>query len=315
MSRTARAGRALVLLTLSTMRRLLREGMVLRSMVWPSMVVMITLTATIAALAAYRPARRVAVPEARPELTQWLEEAGFQVHPVADPRSAVAAQQHPVGTDGRTLWARGTSTTALDVEHVLRVHQGASWVPHAPEDLPDLKAGRRQGRMISRILVLLFVMYGTVFGLGGVARDRDDGSLEAELSLPIPRWIGGLARWLASTLILSVFFSLSVVMLAAVIGVARAPAMLLHGVAACGAGVAIGLIVVGTAGIKQGFSGPIAAALTAIIAVAGVGAYLQLGWLPIASVFVGGSGAVPVGVSVLMGFFASAVYAVRTGRA
>lgn len=307
--------RALGLLTLSTVRRLLREGMVLRSMVWPSLVVMATLTLTIGALAAYRPARRVAIPPGQPEIAAWLEAEGFEAHEVADPEQSVIDQDHRVGTDGQTLWARGLSTTALDVEEVLRSNLGSPWVPRPPEDLPDLRAGRKQGRMISRILSLLFVMYGTVFGLGGVARDRDDGSLEAELSLPVPRWVGGFARWLASTLVLAVFFALCVVMLAAVIGVAAAPAMLRHGIAASGAGVAVGLITVGTAGIKQGFSGPIAAALTAIVAFAGLGWWLDLSWMPIGSVFVGGSGWPPLALSLLFGAVASGVYAVRTGRA
>ena len=313
--RVRRAIRAFGLLTASTVRRLLREGMVLRSMVWPSVVVIGTLAATIAVLAAFRTARAVAIPENEPELAAWLEDGGFEVFEVGDPHAAVAEERYSVGTDGHTLWARGTSTTALDVEEVLRTQLGASWRPLAPRDLPSIEAGRRQGRIISRFVAALFVMYGTVFGLGSVARDRDDGSLEAELSLPIPRWVGGLARWTASSLVLAVFYALCVVVLAAVIGVADVGAQLRHGAAACAGGVAVGLAVVGTAGIKQGFSGPLAASLTGVVGLFAIGAIYDLPWLPIGSLLSESSGYATLGTALVMGLLSSALYGIRTGRA
>lgn len=304
---------ALLLLTTTTVQRLLREGMVLRSMIWPAAVVVGTLAATIVIMAFLRPAREVAVPPGcDPELVEILEEAGFTIHTVPDPRAAVDEELVSVATDGRQLWARGTSTLALEVEEFARIQAGSPWRPSS-RDLPDRGAGEEQGRKICRILGMLFVMYGAVFGLGSVARDRDNGTLEAELALPVPRWVGGLARWIASVGVLALFYALSVVMLDAVVGVREPGATIRHGLAAAGGGVAIGLGVVGTAGLKQGFSGPFAAALTGVTGLAAVG-YLGVDWLPVASLFSDGDGYAAVAVSVGLGLLAAAVYAHRTGR-
>lgn len=302
------------MLTVSTTQRLLREGMILRSMIWPVAVVVGTLAATIVVMAFLRPPREVAVPPGcDPELVAIFEGSGFTVHTVADPRGAVEDERVSVATDGSHLWARGTSTLALEVEELVRIQVGSPWRPSSME-LPSLTAGEEQGRRICRILGMLFVMYGAVFGLGSVARDRDNGTLEAELTLPVPRWVGGLARWTASVVLLSLFYALSVVMLAAVIGVRGPGTTILHGIAAIGGSVAIGLGVVGTAGLKQGFSGPFAAALTGVTGVAAVG-LVGADWLPIASLFGEGDGYTAVLISVGLGLLASAVYARRTGRA
>jgi ABC-type transport system involved in multi-copper enzyme maturation permease subunit len=163
------------------------------------------------------------------------------------------------------------------------------------------------------VLALLFVLYGLVFGLGGVARDRDDGTLEIELSLPIPRWVGGMARWIASTLILATFFTVSVALLAAILPTPGVGAVIRNGVAACGGGVAIGLVTVGTAGIKQGFSGPFALAMSSATGLAAAGPLLKLTWLPVGSLFAGGDGWAACAVALGLGFVASALYGWRTG--
>ncbi len=287
----------------------------LRSMVWPSVAVIGTLTVTIAVLAAFRAPRTVGVPENAPEIHAWFTEAEFEVLTFPDPRQAVVDQYVPVAVsaDGRRMWAAGSSTTGYEVEEVLRDKLAAPWLLRTSRQLPGIDQGQRQGRNISRMVGILFVMYGTVFGLGSVARDRDDGSLEAELSLPVPRWIGGLARWLASSLVLAVFYALCVLLLAACIGVEDWASTVRHGIAACAAGVAVGLAVVGTAGIKQGFSGPLSASLTVVTGLAALGA-LGIDWLPISSLLSSGAGWVPLLVAGLFGLASAAIYSVRTGR-
>ncbi len=305
--------RALFLLTVAAIQRLLREGMILRSMIWPAGVVVGTLAATIVVMALLKPSREIALPrDVDPALRHRFDEAGFAIHDVVDPRAAVESDQVSVATDGRHLWARGTSTLALEAEEIVRFEAGSSWRPN-PRDLPDLEDGQTQGRRISRVLGMLFVMYGAVFGLGSVARDRDNGTLEAELVLPVPRWVGGMARWLASVFVLSMFYALTVTMLAAVVGVRQPAAMIGNGIAAVGGGVAIGLGVVGTAGLKQGFSGPFAAALTGVTGLAAFG-FVGVEWLPIASLFSDGDGTLALLTSAAFGIAASAIYARRTGR-
>lgn len=312
---TRRAARALVLLTASTMQRLLREGMVLRSLVWPGLVASATLMFTVGFLAVTRPSRNLAVtPDLPDDLSAALEERRFalDVMDADEVREAVESGAHSLGTDGTVLWARGSSIASLEVEYLMRRRVGARWMPE-PEPLPDAAHANLAGRDIVRVLGMLFVMYGAVFGLGGVARDRDNGSLEAELALPIPRWISGLARWLASTVTLGLFYSLSILWITAIVGVADPTSVMRHGVAACGAAVALSIGVVGTAGLKQGFAGPFAAVVVLLTAVMTLG-YFGLDWLPLASLFSEGTGWPALAVAAGMGLASAFVYGQRVGR-
>ncbi|MEN0061939.1 MAG: ABC transporter permease subunit [Myxococcota bacterium] len=312
---TVRALRALWLLTASMIQRLLREGMVLRSLVWPGLVASVTLTITVAFLALTRPSRNVAVPHDVPDdLAAALEERQFVLDrvDVDAVRDSVKRGATPLGTDGQTLWARGSSIASLEVEYLVRDRLGATWMPE-PDPLPDAAYAGRAGRNIVRVLGMLFVMYGAVFGLGGVARDRDNGSLEAELALPIPRWISGFARWIASTFTLGLFFTMSLLYITAIVGVTNTPALIRHGIAACGASVALGIGVVGTAGLKQGFAGPFAVVVVLLTGLTTLGA-LGLDWLPLASLFSRGSGWPALFVSTAMGLLSAFVYAWRVGR-
>ena len=79
----------------------------------------------------------------------------------------------------------------------------------------------------------------------------------------------------------------------------------------------LGIIVIGTAGTKQGFSGPLAFALTSATALFGVGfsALAIAPYVPLASVFAGGSGWSPLGLTVASGVLTAAVFAWRSGKA
>ena len=161
--------------------------------------------------------------------------------------------------------------------------------PDGPRPI-DPKTRDAHGDVACRLVGLLFVLYGVVFGLGGVARDRDNGSLEAELALPVPRWVGGLARWIASSLVLGAFYAATVLLFSSMFPVRDCGAVVRHGVAAASVGVALGLSAVGSAGLKNGFSGPLAVAMTGATGLASVGAALTLAWMPIASLLTNGSG-------------------------
>jgi hypothetical protein len=317
----SRTLRALVLLTGSTMRRLLREGLVLRSMVWPGLVICLTLAATLLVTAAVRPGRSVVVAETTdPSLVKQLEDAEFVVWTVPDVVAAIKACRPTIGIapsapgEPDQLWVCGTPPSALEVEAILRTRSNAVWRPVALRP-PDPKTRDLHGDVACRMVGLLFVLYGVVFGLGSVARDRDDGSLEAELALPIPRWVGGAARWVAASAVLATFYSASVLAFAALIPIRELGAVVRHGVSAASVGVAIGLSVVGTAGLKNGFSGPLAVAMTGATALVSIGAALTLTWLPIASLLTSGDGWSAVGTAILIGVGASALYGWRVGGA
>ncbi|MEQ1506688.1 MAG: ABC transporter permease subunit [Myxococcota bacterium] len=308
-----RAARGLVLLTAASIVRMLREGLVLRSMVWPGLVVSTTLAVTLIVASLLRPGRDLAVgPTTDPALVAELDDAGFAVYPVDDPGTEVHRGGYSLGTDGHTVWIYGTPPAALELEARVRTRVSAPWQP-VPIPLPEPTGDFSRGDVGCHVLALLFVLYGLVFGLGGVARDRDDGTLEAELALPIPRWVGGMARWIASTLILSSFYVVSILVVSSVLPVPGFAPVLWNGIAACGAGAAIGLAVVGSAGIKQGFSGPFAAGMTFATGLATVGAALGATWLPIASLFAGGSGGSALAVSVGTGIGSALLYGWRAG--
>lgn len=305
--------RALWLLTASSFVRLMREGLVLRSMIWPGLVICITLTATLVVASALRPGRDVAVDrDTDPELIAQIRAASFEVDLVDEPGPQVQAGRYSFGTDGTTVWLYGTPPAALELESIVRAHLGSGWRPK-PRPPPAPREADVRGELACRILALLFVLYGLVFGLGGVARDRDDGTLEAELALPIPRFVGGLARWISATIVLAIFYSASVQLFGALIPIPEHWIVIRHGIAAGSVGVAIGLVVVGTAGVKQGFSGPLAAGITFATALASAGGALGLWWLPIGSLFAGGSGWVPLAVAGLLGLLAAGSYGWRMG--
>jgi hypothetical protein len=317
---TTRALRAVWVLTGVTIRRLLREGLVLRSLVWPGLLAAFTLTATFAVVAMARTEPVVAVAaDTPPAVLAALGEADLALLPHPDPRAAVVAGDAPVGTDGRTLWTAAGSPHALRAEVAVREAIGAPWSPARPArgvsepPPPPAELPKLPPDAAARVLALLFMLYGLVFGLGGVARDRDGGILDAELSLPVPRWTTGLARWLGSTIVLAVFLTLSVALFAAVMPIGSPWPAIVHGIAAVEVAVAVGMAVVGHAGLKQGFSGPFGVGMTVMTATASLGLRYDVPWLPVASLFAQGDGTVAILLGAVAGVGGSLVYARRSG--
>ena len=305
---------ALRALTRSLTRRMLREGMVLRSLLWPPVLAAGTLLTTLVVAAALAAPPQLGVTASvEPRLIAALSDA-FTVFEVPDAEAAVADQRVWAATDGATVWVSGPGPDSDRLEAIVRTHARAPWRPAAAVALPDHGQSRQSGSQIVRILVLLFTLYGVVFGLGMVARDRDNGTLESELSLPVSRWVPGAARWLAATGVLSLFSLLTVALFDALIGVNAPTAMLRNTVAACSASVTIGMAVVGQAGIRRGFAGPFAFGLTGVSALVGLGSgWPALGrWLPLASIFTGSDGWFPMLLGLASGMAASHLFAVRS---
>lgn len=311
-----RTWRALALLTSSLVRRLLRDGMVLRSMIWPSAITVGTLLLTLVAFALWKGTGAVAVgTEAPPALVERIEAHGWTVLP-GDPEALVRDGRAFAGTDGRILWTRTHGIEQLELEALLREQAGAPWRPSAPDALPRQADSTVQADLLCRILAVLFALYGAVFGLGAVARDRDDGSLAAELTLPVPHWVPGMARWAAATGVITVFYGLAVALFHALMGVSDPWPFVRHGFAAAGGSAAIGLMVVGGAGLERGFSGPLATSLALVTGTMGAGFALpDLGRvLPIGSVLAGGTGWAPAGAALALGLLSAAVFSVRSAR-
>ncbi|MCA9491437.1 MAG: hypothetical protein KC621_16005 [Myxococcales bacterium] len=302
-------------LTVGLVIRLLREGLVLRSMLFPGLVTAVTLALTLGVLAYNAPGRTVLVtPDTPHDLVERMQARDLRVVVDANAEAKVKAGDATFGTDGEALWVYGPAPSALEVEAMIRADRGASWSPVVPgKPAPRDPNESLEPDLVCRVVGLLFSLYGLVFGLGGVARDRDAGILEAELALPVPRFVGGLARWLASSLILAGFFALTVVLVGALLPLRDPWSVLSHGWAASWGAVAIGIGVVGTSGLRQGFSGPFALGMTLATALGGTGAALGLHFLPMGSLLSREPGWTSLAVSVLFGVVASAAYGRRAG--
>lgn len=312
-----RSLRAFVLLSLDGMRRLLREGIVLRSLVFPVVLTILAVVGTVAVVLWIQAPRSLALsPEAaHPELVAAVEADGDRVVVVADPGQAVRDDEAAIGTDGTTLWIGNGGHPPLRLEAKVREHLGTVWRPYRPE--AQRKASVQNDDAPRRLAVFigaLFALYGVVFGAGGVARDRDQGTLDAELAMPVPHVVVGFARWTSGTLVLSAFFAMSVGLVHAIMGVGDPTPLILHGGAACGASTAIGLLVIGRAGLDRGFAGPMSAGLVAVFGLAGAGlARGPMQWVPIASLLARDASAwPPVLGAIALGVVAALAFARRT---
>lgn len=306
---------ALGWLTLAQVASLLREGLVRRSLGWPIGLVCGVLLATVAAAALVKGDRSVAVPEsAEPALVAAIRAEGWPVRPVADPQEAVQRGRAFLGTDGTTIWQLAPSPESLRLEALLRAEASASWTPVVTPSGPTVAQTGRSGRAIARILAILFALYGGVIGLGGIARDRDDGSLQAELVLPIPRWMPPLARWSAAAVLVAPWFCTAVACLHAILGVTAPLAMALHGAAGAVTATSLGIAAVGNASLRQSFAGPFAVVATVVAGLVTMGERLGVAGdvLPLASVSSTQSPWPAVALAAISGPVAAVVFAWRT---
>lgn len=317
--------RAITLLTLDLLRRFLREGIVLRSLVFPVGLAWGTIAATVFAVLLWRAPASVVLandlhlPDSTTEeaLLADLEASGWPIMRTDDPKTWIQQGRGTVGSDGKTIWMHRTGADALAVEEVLRDHGRADWKLATRGHTQRVQATAGSSRILMQFVGALFAFYGVVFGAGSVARDRDQGTLESELAMPVPTWVHGLSRWLAGTLLLSMFFSVSVFVFASLLPFEAPLTVVLHGVAACGGATAIGLVVIGRSGLEAGFAGPMSTGLVMVVSLLSFGlANRTVGAvLPVASLLARApDGWTPVFVATLWGLIATAIFTFRTAR-
>lgn len=286
----------LLRLTHSVALRLLREGLLLRSLAFPALVVVTVLLATALVVGGTTGPVEVGVTGEVPALP-------FPTVSVVDPAAAVEAGEVPLATDGRTLWRVRGSTEALQVEAALREHRGAGWVPDPLLSRPTPTDTAPLAAWMARAIGMIYALYGVVVGTGLVVRDRDDGSLAAERTLPVPGWWHAVSRWLGGTVVLALGWSASLALLGAVMTVPHALTMWAHGLAAASACTALGLL--GSLQSQRAFSSTLAGGLTAAFVLFGLGAAVPGLPLPVASLAGGGSAPLAlVGTAVLAGLLA-----------
>lgn len=307
--------RALLWLTGSHLQRLLREPMVRRALGFPIVLVGLVLGLTLLIVGVLRGPSVVADARGLDAAGRAaLVDAGFVVVDVADARAAVADRQALLGV-APDAWFSAGGRDAILAEQALRRARGAPWWPEPPP-LPDAAYAQRQGRGMAALILAIYTLYGVVFGAAAIARDRDQGTLEAELALPAPAWVHGASRALAAAGVLAAWMIIGITAFAAWIGVADGPALARIGAAAALAAVALGVGAIGRAGLNAGFAAALAGGLSAATALFGVGyAAPSVGaWLPIASIVAGGEGWVPLGGAVLLAGAAIALFTWRTAR-
>jgi hypothetical protein len=307
--------RALSWITADLVRRLLREPQVVRSLFWPIALVPLTLMFTVFGFVWIEGDWPVALEDTvEVGLEEALVDRGFTVVRVPDAREAVASGAYRSGTDGNTVYAGAIRGRVLQVERVLRERAGADWMSARPA---PPRADESQGGRVMGVIGVLFVLFGVVFGAGMVARDRDDGTLEAQLAIGVRRWVHGTARWLAGSLVLMGHYLLAIAVLHAILGVEDPARVMRNGLAACAGSVAIGLFVVGRAGLKSGFSGPLASGLSIATGLAASGAVLPAvgKLLPVGSLLTASPGWLPLAGSLGLGGLAILLFTFRSARA
>ncbi len=289
--------------------RLLREPLILRSLFWPPFASVVALGGTVVTVLLLTAPSTAALSGRGTPLRAEIEDAGWRVIEVADAAAAVSAGYAEAGTDGETVWFTDDATA---VEAAARKAAGSAWYPLRRKGMPQHPPG--QNPILPKLLGVIYTLYGAVFGLAAVARDRDDGTLSAELALPIARWVPGAARWLAPTVLLGVASATNVAIFGALLDTLATPALVRDCLAAAGAAVAIGLAVVGRHGLDRGLSGPLSAALVGVASLLGIGAAAPIPgkWLPIASLVASGDGWAPLMGALGMGAAATLMFARRS---
>jgi hypothetical protein len=219
-------------------------------------------------------------------------------------------------SDGQTIWTFRAGGQATRMDGMVRKHLGAGWRPDPPQRGRVIRKRSNEGaRHLLQFIGALFAFYGVVFGAGSIARDRDEGTFEAELATALPVWVHGAARWIAGSVLLSVFYAFSVFVFDAFLGVPGPISLVAHGAAACAGATAIGILVIGRAGLESGFAAPMSLGLVAVVSLLSTGLSWKTGGalLPIASLLTDDpSGLGALAMSLVWGLIAVAVFTRRS---
>jgi hypothetical protein len=325
MSHGPRWAAAFPALLQALLMRLLREGMLVRALVWPGALVGLALigSALLVALLTRNPA--IAVDD--PNLVAPFEQAGFDVSLVDDPARSLRD-----GDVRRATWVEGgrrvlglsvAGRDGLRAEAILRDAIGAGWrldVPPPPGRSADLDG---QSTRLAALVAVLYALYGIVLGAGALVRDREQGVLEVDLSLPHPAWVHGLARQLAPALALGLGLLATLWLVGALLGLPESGRWWREGTCAATATVSLGTLLaagwrgplLGRGGAADGLTVPLSRGLT------GTTSLLALGWaapevgrfLPVSSLAALAQGAAPAFSTPLVGLLLLGIVAWRFG--
>jgi hypothetical protein len=204
------------------------------------------MVAAVAFTALTQPPHRVVLqPDAATtDLVDALVAEQWRVDVVADAQAEVREGRAWAGLAPGILYTTGSQRSALLAESAIRDHVGTSWRYDLAET--RLKTVHRDSAAkwgMLRAFGVLYALYGVVLGVGSVVRDRDEGLLEPELALGVPLWVHPMARWLSCSLMLGIYFVITVGLFHAAVGVAGPLDIARHGVAASSAAAAIGVAV------------------------------------------------------------------------
>jgi hypothetical protein len=148
-----------------------REGLLLRALVWPGLLSAVSLVGTALIVGVLRGVPTVAVADFA--LAPPLERGGFEPHVVADPLAEFESGRVGkalVPTEKGLRLSRTTSQELRNIESIARDAIGAQWrltieLEPPPADL------RMPTRMVAALVAILFTLYG-VCGCGRAYRDR-----------------------------------------------------------------------------------------------------------------------------------------------
>jgi hypothetical protein len=280
--------RAVAGLAFSVVLRLMREGLVVRALLWPGLLTTLSIFVSAAYTVTWRGGNYLYTDQ--PELVAPLEEDGFEVTVLDNPEALLFDRRadRAVWREGDKLvlgvrWAEYLKSRA---EVRLRDVTGERWRLELPPSSP--KPRHRDDLIpitgvIAGIVGLLFTLYGVVIGTGALYRDRSSGVLESDLALPIPRWVHPVARILALAAVLGPAMIVSLVVVDSLLSMNQMGSWMIDGFFAAVAGGALGIGLMARADARRGFSAPLSQGLMGSMALislgywaADVGRYLPL---------------------------------------
>jgi hypothetical protein len=280
--------RAVVVLAFSVMLRLVREGLVVRALLWPGLLTALSIFVSASFTVTWKGGNYIYTDQ--PDLVRPLEEEGFEVTLMDNPESFLLDRRAD-----RAVWREGDklvlgvspaesyrSRAEVRLRDVLEERwrlelPPANLAPRHRDDLAPITG------IIAGIVGLLFTLYGVVIGTGALYRDRSSGVLESDLALPIPRWVHPAARMLALATVLGPAMIVSLVIVDSLLAMHHMRSWMVDGFFAAVAGGALGIALMARADAKRGFSAPLSQGLMATMAMislgywaANVGQYLPL---------------------------------------
>jgi hypothetical protein len=258
--------RALVGLSLSVILRLMREGLVLRALLWPGLLTALTMFISASFTVAWRSSNSIYVSES--SLVAPLQADGFEVTMTDNPESIVANR-----LTERAVWREGDhlvlgvsliESSRSKAEMLLRNLTQERWRLELPTQQAKSQATkeiRPITGMVAGIVGLLFTLYGVVIGTGALYRDRSSGVLESDLALPVPRWLHAAARLFALATVLGPALVVSLLVVDSLLALHQVRMWMFDGFVAAVAGGTIGVALMARADAKRGFSAALSQAL------------------------------------------------------